>query len=408
MQINKTKENIVKIVFLALATIPLLKPNYNSIIIIIFTIICISINIKTKQKNNFNKKNVILTLPFFMFLFYEILFNSFDLSRVLLELPFLIFPFLLILKPYFINKKTVNLSFNIFQVSVLLQSVIYLFIFLKKNSIDKILNISNANIPFFREYVTGNYLIEIHPTYFSSFLLFSITISFFKFNSNKFLNSLNLIISSLFVILFSSRIIIIILILTILSFIVFLILKNNKKTGLTLGLAGITIFILIFNTKVVKERFLEIKEHINKPIVGNYYNSSNTRLAIYKCDYLLIKKIPFIGFGANLQKQLNKCYADNNDSEFYKISVFNTHNYYLYLILYGGWFFFIFFMIYLFFIFNRIKNNTLHLFIFFQILLINLTENYFSRHYGVVLFCYFTMLFIIINNNERNSKSKYF
>jgi O-antigen ligase len=162
----------------------------------------------------------------------------------------------------------------------------------------------------------------------------------------------------------------------------------------------LTVFLFIANTKVVKDRFYEIKEQMNNPIVGSYYNSSNTRLAIYKCDYLLIKEVPFFGFGNNLQIKLNQCYADNNNSEFYQISVFNTHNYYFNLILYGGWFFLFLFLIYLFFIFERIKKNPLHLFVFIQFLLINLTENYLSRHYGIVLFCYFVVIFVTINKDE--------
>jgi O-antigen ligase len=275
-----------------------------------------------------------------------------------------------------------------------------LFVFLKENSIFKLLDISSHNIPFFREYVTNNYLIELHPTYFSSFLLFSITISLFKFIKKRFFHFFNIISSLFFIVLFSSRIIILLLLLTFVCYIIFIAYKNRKKESLIIGVIVLTVFLFIANTKVVKDRFYEIKEQMNNPIVGSYYNSSNTRLAIYKCDYLLIKEVPFFGFGNNLQIKLNQCYADNNNSEFYQISVFNTHNYYFNLILYGGWFFLFLFLIYLFFIFERIKKNPLHLFVFIQFLLINLTENYLSRHYGIVLFCYFVVIFVTINKDE--------
>lgn len=399
-------EKLTKISFLALATLPFLKANYNSKVIVLCAILVLVSFFKRKSKHKANIKDIVYTLPFFMFLFYEILSGNFNLSRILLGLPFLIFPVIFLFRPKFIKEKIFNLSFLIFQIAVLLQSSIYLIVFLKENSIFRLLDISIHNIPFFREYVNNNYLIELHPTYFSSFLLFSLTISLFKFTKIKFFHFFNIISSLFFIILFSSRIIILLLLLTFVFYIIFLASKNRKKQSLIISAIALTAFLFIVNTKVVKDRFYEIKEQMNKPIVGNYYNSSNTRLAIYKCDYLLVKELPFFGFGNNLQKKLNQCYADNNDSNFYQISVFNTHNYYFNLILYGGWFFFFLFVIYLFFIFKRIRKNPLHLFIFTQFLLINLTENYLSRHYGVVLFCYFTMLFITINKDEKNTRLK--
>jgi len=393
-------EKFTKISFLALATLPFLKANYNSKVIILWAVVVLVSFFKINRKHKFNINDMVYTLPFFMFFFYEIFSGSFNLSRIILVLPFLIFSTIFLLKPKFINEYIFNLSFLIFQISVLLQSFIYLFVFLKENSIFKLLDISSHNIPFFREYVTNNYLIELHPTYFSSFLLFSITISLFKFIKKRFFHFFNIISSLFFIVLFSSRIIILLLLLTFVCYIIFIAYKNRKKESLIIGVIVLTVFLFIANTKVVKDRFYEIKEQMNNPIVGSYYNSSNTRLAIYKCDYLLIKEVPFFGFGNNLQIKLNQCYADNNNSEFYQISVFNTHNYYFNLILYGGWFFLFLFLIYLFFIFERIKKNPLHLFVFIQFLLINLTENYLSRHYGIVLFCYFVVIFVTINKDE--------
>lgn len=399
-------EKFTKISFLALATLPFLKANYNSKVIILWAVVVLVSFFKIKRKHKFSINNMVYTLPFFMFFFYEIFSGSFNLSRIILVLPFLIFPIIFLLKPKFINEYIFNLSFLIFQISVLLQSFIYLFVFLKENSIFKLLDISSHNIPFFREYVTNNYLIELHPTYFSSFLLFSITISLFKFVKIRFFHFFNIISSLFFIVLFSSRIIILLLLLTFVCYIIFIASKNRKKESLIIGVVVLTVFLFIANTKVVKDRFYEIKEQMNNPIVGSYYNSSNTRLAIYKCDYLLIKEVPFFGFGNNLQIKLNQCYADNNNSEFYQISVFNTHNYYFNLILYGGWFFLFLFLIYLFFIFERIKKNPLHLFVFIQFLLINLTENYLSRHYGIVLFCYFVVIFVTVNKDEQNTRLK--
>ncbi|WP_405611696.1 O-antigen ligase family protein [Polaribacter sp. Asnod1-A03] len=270
---------------------------------------------------------------------------------------------------------------------------------------DKLFYISKENIPFFREYVSNNYFFEIHPTYFSSYILLSITISLFNLKKAKIFNFLNIIFSIFFLFLFSSRIVIILLLLTVLLFVFYSFSPKIKRGKLILIVSNLTILTVFcfLNNSFVSKRFDEIKNEISKPIIGNRYNSTNTRVAIYKCDVLLTEKVPFWGYGSNLQEELNNCFAENNDSDFYKISTFNTHNYYFNLILYGGVLFLLIFLLYLYIVFKSIRYNLLGLFIFFQILFINLTENYLSRHYGLVLFCYFTSLFIFCKKERINA-----
>ncbi|MFK8059282.1 MAG: O-antigen ligase family protein [Polaribacter sp.] len=404
----KSLENFTKFAFLALATFPLLLPNHNSMIIILCSILSIYYFFKLQNKPKFNSKILLLTIPFFLFLLYEIISNSFNSARILRQLPFLIFPFLFFYRPSFINNKIKTKSFYVFQIATIIQSLIYLFLFIKNNSIKDIFNISNANIPFFREYVQNNYLFEIHPTYFSSFLLVSFTMSLFWFFKAKILNTFNILICVFFLFLFSSRVIIIILILSLVAFLIQLIFKNKKnyKVYALVFISLVTLVFSLFNSSVVRERFKELKTEIKKPIVGDYYNSTNTRIAIYKCDFILLKSLPIFGYGNTLQQKLNLCYKENNDSDFYTISVFNTHNYYFNLILYGGFLFFIVFLIYFVVIFIKLKHSLLALFIFFQFLTINLTENFLSRHYGIVLFSYFTALFFIKEKNT-NATTKH-
>jgi hypothetical protein len=403
-------KKITKLCFILLATLPLLKANYNSMVIIITFLLTMYYAIKLKIKHSHNKFYIlVLTLPFLLFLIHEIISLDFNINRLLRYLPFLIFPLIFIYKPPFINYKIKNISLKTFQVSTIIQCFIYLLIFLKNNNLNQIFNVSNENIPFFRAYVSTNYFFEIHPTYFSSFLLASITISIFNFKDFKTLHFLNICFTSFFIILLSSRIIIICLILTLLIA-PFYFNKKKSKRNLKLSLkitSSFVIVILVFllSNSSIKKRFQELKNEINKPIVGNYYNSTNTRVAILKCNFILLKKVPFLGFGNELQNKLNLCYAENNDSEFYKINVLNTHNFYLNLILYGGWFFFLLFIIYLLFIFKFLKYSILPIFILFQFLVINLTENYLGRHYGIVLFTYFTSLFIFFKEEEKHTNA---
>lgn len=393
-------QNITKLFYVLLATFPFLKPNHNSIIIIFCTIFCIIDLIRTKRKIKIHKPYLVLIFPFFMFFVYELVSLKFNLTTVLLGLPFLIFPVLFLYKPKYIDKTIFYKSIIVFQLSTIFQSFVYLLVFLKENSIETIFNISPENIPFFRAYVTERYLVELHPTYYSSFLLISITFSLFHFSRSKILNSVFITLSTIFLFIFSSRIIITLFLLTFISFFLIKIIKGTKKSNIIYAILGILILTYLGSSKVVSKRFNEILTEINKPVVGDYYNSTNTRIAIYKCDFQLIKSVPFWGFGSDLQNKLNECYQQNNQSDFYKISVFNTHNYYINLILYGGWVFFFFFIIYLIFSYNFLKNSALSLFIYVQFLIINLTENYLSRHYGLVTFTYFIMLLIYHKSDE--------
>jgi O-antigen ligase len=400
---NNYLEKITKLSFLGLALLPLLKENVNSILIIICAILTLVYNIQTKEKRKVNTQLWILTLPFWMFFLHELLSldNSFD--RVLVHLPFLIFPIIFAYKPTYIDVGIKKRSLFIFQISVLLQCFIYIIYFLLNNSISKFFYVQN-NIPFFREYVSENYFFEIHPTYFSSFLLVSFTVSLFLLIKGKknIFAIINMAIMVFFIFLFSSRIIILTLLLTIIFAVIYLILQKGLKQGVLVLISSVVLLaVLIYPAKdFIGKRFTEIKTEINKPIVGDYYNSTNTRIAILKCSFILLKDAPLFGYGDNLQEKLNVCYQENNDSNFYLKQTFNTHNYYINLITYGGWVFLVLFIGYLFYVYKKINYSILGLFLFIQFLIINVTENYFSRHYGIVLFAYITAMFIFTEEKE--------
>jgi O-antigen ligase len=396
-------EKATKLSFLGLALLPFLKENINSILIIICALLTLTYNIQTKEKRKVKPKLWILTLPFWMFFLHELasLDNNFD--RVLVHLPFLIFPLLFAFRPSYINSDLKRKSLFVFQISVWLQCFIYVLFFLVNNPISKFFYVRN-NIPFFREYVSENYFFEIHPTYFSSFLLVSFTVSLFSLINKKrtIFAILNVAIMVFFIILFSSRMIVLTLLLTIVFSGIYLILQRGLKQSILIIFSSIVLLgVLIFPAKnVIGKRFTEIKTEINKPIVGDYYNSTNTRMAILKCSFILLKEVPLLGYGDRLQEKLNACYKENNDSNFYLKQTFNTHNYYINLVTYGGWVFLLVFMAYLFYIYKKINYSALGLFLFIQFLIINQTENYFSRHYGIVLFAYLTAMFIFIKESE--------
>jgi O-antigen ligase len=406
---ERVVSKITIILYLSLAAFPLMKGNINSICIIFCSIFSIYDFIKAKKKFTFNRKKITLTFVFWMFLFHEIFTLDLNLTNILLQLPFLIFPLLFLYKPSYIDAKVKDQSLLVFQGSVVLQSIIYLIVFLKENKIDQIFAINNYNIPFFRTYVLENTTLAIHQTYFSAFLLCSCTISLFlglKKTSSFFLifNLFNIIFTSFFIFVFVSKINIILLILTFMTYII-ISFKNGKKKQL---LKSIYVFLMVgalfFSafSGLVKERFNEVRTEINRPLVGNYHNSINIRVAIIKCSFGLLEELPFLGYGKYLQQELNNCYKNSFKSDFYKISTYNTHNYYFNLILYGGWVFLFLFLYYFYYLFRKVNYPTFILIFIIQILIINLTENLFSRHYGIILFIYFISLFLPNKNMLRN------
>lgn len=406
---NKIVTKITTVLYLSLACFPLMKANINSIFIIFCSIFAIYEFVKNKRKVVINSRILILTSVFWVFLLHEVITSDFNSKTILLHLPFLIFPLLFIFKPGYINDKIKEYSLLVFQGSVVVQSLIYLFVFLKKYNLGQVFSINNYNIPLFRTYVFENTPIEIHPTYFSAFLLFSFTISLFfgvKKHTNKYFvfQIINILFTTFFIFVFISKIIIITLVFTIFVFIIrmFLNFKRKKIIRIIIPLAIIGTLFYFGSRGLIKERFNEIRTEINRPLVGDYHNSINIRVAIIKCSFKIVKELPFWGYGQDLQKKLNDCYEMNNDSDFYTLATYNSHNYYLNLILYGGWLFlplFIFFLIHLIW-----KENypILVLAFILQVLIINFTENFFSRQHGIVLFIYFISLFLTPNRNFRN------
>lgn len=404
---DKIVAKITIILYLLLAAFPLMKENINSIFIILCCLFAINDFIKNKKKIVFSYRLIILTLVFWIFLLHEIVTLDFNSNTILLHLPFLIFPLLFIFKPDYINYKVKNNAVLVFQGSVIVQTLIYLFVFLDAYSLEQVFAINNYNIPLFRTYVLENAFVAIHPTYFSAFLLCSFTASLFlglkKSSKKKFtFHIINCVFTSFFILVFISKIVVISLFFTIILYLTIK-LKNNKKIVKTLLFVLILGLFTSFGFKnLIIERFNEIKTEINRPLVGNYHNSINIRVAIIKCSYKLLKELPELGYGQSLQKKLNNCYKENYNSNFYKISTYNTHNYLFNLILYGGWVFFIVFTIYLYYLLFKVKYPLFIIVFIIQILIINLTENFLSRHYGIILFIYFISLFLSSKKIHRN------
>lgn len=404
----KNKEilpQINKRFFLLLACFPIMKENVNSI-----TIICCSLGffvqyLKTEPPQKFHKSLLPYTIVFWMFFIHELLSTDYSVKRILLHLPFLIFPFLFYFRPSYIGVKEKHQALKLFQASVLVASGYFSWIFLKANSIMSLFNISQENIPFFRDYVYRNAMLDIHPTYFSIFLLISFTLSSYfvihdKTKEKKVtsFHLINMLFVTVMLFLFSSRMVIAIYAVTLLIIIFFLTKKFKRRNKIIILLCLIGFgFVILFSFKdILSNRFNEVFTEYNVLLKGKHHNSTNIRVAIYNCGKELFSQMPTFGYGNKLQSQLNSCYELKYDSNFSKIQTYNTHNYYLNILLYGGWLFLLLFLFYLMMLALKIRYSFIASIIFLQLLLICITENFLSRHYGIVTFTYFIGMFSFI------------
>lgn len=400
-----------KFFFLLLACFPLMKENINSI-----TIICCSLGFfiqyfKTDGRRKITKELIFLTLMFWLFLIHELVSTDLSVKTILLNLPFLVFPLLFYFRPIYIGEKEKSLALKVFQGAVLIASIYFLWVFFNVNSVKMLFNVSPENIPFFRDYVFRHAKLDVHPTYFSMFLLISFTLSFFQLVTNKlnfkrenFLFVINIIITTFMLFLFSSRIIIAIYVLTLVLTLSFFIKRLNRKHKIiSLVFLVVLGFLLLFSFKdILFQRFNEIFIEYKVELKGSHHNSTNIRVAIYSCAKELYYEMPFWGYGDSLQGELDSCYESKYDSNFSKIQTYNTHNYYLNILLYGGWICLLIFCYYIYVVFKSIKGSKLSLLLLIQMLLVCITENFLSRHFGIVTFTYFLCMFIFIKELNEN------
>lgn len=235
-----------------------------------------------------------------------------------------------------------------------------------------------------------------HPIYASVFSAISV---FFLFNlinikNNKILYIENIyyficfVINSLFLILLSSRGVLISLLFSFLLFTFFKIKKIKYRLSIILLFSIIMLSLFQYNRRM--KELINFDTYIK--LDSNYSNSY--RFQTYKCGYKLLKENFITGYGVgNVQLKLNDCYNENGLKSMR--DKYNTHNQYLDIILKTGivgFSLFLFFLIYNFLIAINSKN-TLFIIISIFYCIVFLTENILLRQSGVILF-YFLILFL--------------
>ena len=147
-------------------------------------------------------------------------------------------------------------------------------------------------------------------------------------------------------------------------------------------------------------RFKEIAEGFNPSITSDHiahYNSSNVRLATWRCALETIENNPWSGTGVgDIQPSLDLCYKNNYDAPVFTWDQYNTHNQYLHFWATAGIIGLALFVLQLFALSRRLlKLQSKDGFAVFLIaILFMLTENILVRSDGIHFFATFTALYV--------------
>ena len=394
---NKLFPFLICLVFL----FPILKESISTFSIILLIINLVVYKVYAKDFSFLKVDILLLTIPFFIVLLFSAFSVNFKISfqHINHSLFFLIIPvlFSLIPKEHFSLKK-INLYISVLKNLCLLIAVIYIVAFFANNPLWKF-NVQFFNESAFRNYVYNDFkLFKIHPTYYTTILIFCVSHSFNLILEKKKYVQLIYVFSFLgitFLLLTKLTIVL-------MAFVVFyMILFRNSFSlpfkGVLLGVSLLSIFILVQYTPGIKNRFVEVYKSINVKPKELAFDSTNIRKAIFDCSTSLAKENWATGVGfENLQAKLNECYAANYDSSFYENHNYLTHNYYLYIFISTGIFGFIFYLFYLATIIKISLKSNLFLFNSFivTILIVCFIEDFFYRQYGVLYFNLILMCFI--------------
>ena len=399
-------DNVIKYLFLAVFCFPILKDNYTSKVVIALCLVCMLYFLIRRIKPIFDVRFVYLTIPFFIFIFHPLFVENSDLTVKIIQrnLLFVVLPILFGFLPKdIISQNVINRGVTVFKNACLVLICYYLYFFLASNSINDLFKFGVSYQPIFRTAVYEIPLNSIHPTYSSIFFIFAIAISVLDFNRGKKYNIYLIPIFCLFVILLSSKIAYLLLILTIL-FLTYKLLKiSNKKKSLILFLITMGFSFLIYFTPSAKIRFTEIIKEYNRPLIGLYTTSTNIRLAILKCSINLASENYLAGLGFdNAQNELNTCYQLNYDSDFSLDINYNTHNYFLYILIGSGVIGLLFFLYSLGYIIQlAIKSkNLLFIILLLNVLIVCFVENFLYRVQGLLFFYWFLCVFVLKSNND--------
>lgn len=398
--IKNIKPHLFTVLISIIYLFSIFKENISSLFIIILCIIALI----HQFKNNFNrffKANLILTIPFWIILINTFIFSKLnsDFANVSHASLFLIMPIFLTFIPncsFTFNK--INFYFSVLKNVCLLIAIIYVVSFFWNIPAWQYNVVFDHNSRF-RDYIYNDFkLFVIHPTYYTTILIFCATHSFdLVLREKKYLQLIYVFAFFTITLMLLTKLNLVLMIAE-LTLMIFIRSFYQIKAKIILAFSMLCLVCTFaFFTPGIKERFNEIYESFGVKPANAAYNSTNVRKAIFDSSIEIIKENWLTGVGFdNLQAKLNATYKANYDSSFFKEHNYMTHNYYFYILISSGIFGFLFYIFYLYNVIKiSIKSNIFLFQLFvFNALIICFVEDYFFRQKGLLYFNLILMTFI--------------
>ncbi|MBT8243805.1 MAG: O-antigen ligase family protein [Winogradskyella sp.] len=403
--INKTPYTFLVL----LAFLPLL--NVNTLSILIFLFYFFAIVFRTKIiKENFQKIgfkpliiNVLFYIPLIVSLTYTPVINK-GLDVIVREISFLLMPLVLFYSLKTSKKLLKTLSF----IFILSNTLVVIYLSLKLNLFGVFLDNPSEffNQRFYIDIVKEDYK-DWHPTYIGlNNLVSTLILLNYIFKTSKVKHKTFAIIIVFVFLVFSlilnSRVIFFIN-LIILPLFVILKLKKIKYKIVTVAI-GFIALLLLFNISKTNRLGRIFIEPINKDVESvSFKKLFGVRYAIQECSLELISDKPILGYGVGYEKVLLPiyCLEIKNFKNQYLNNNYSSHSVYLFLLFSAG---ILGLLPFLFLMSNNLvlsikKRDLMYASILIIFTLVFLTENYFIRINGILLFSFLNSLYY-----QKNSK----
>ena len=163
----------------------------------------------------------------------------------------------------------------------------------------------------------------------------------------------------------------------------------------------------IFMTPVMQERFAEIALVDLSYSEGQMLSSTELRIGVWSCSLNSILENPWLGVGiGNTREALEQCFEQFNQVEFFE-GKYNTHNQFMHFWLSSGMFGLLAFVVFIAYMLHWSIKSKRHILFYFLVyfIIISLTENYFSRQLGMVLWAIFIST-ALLNRNDKFARDE--
>jgi O-antigen ligase len=378
-------------------------------------------------------------------LLYLTLFYSFELKAGIVyikkSISILILPFVILYTMPKLTKKHFEFIFRVFVFSCVLL-ILYTFFTIMDNlfsyysnailnksffyKLKYVLSLPHSEIMWYGLKEAEETQLMIHKTYLALNLVFSIFIVLHIFikRHNGFLKNIKwfflIIFLSLPVFLFLSFLNIIILFFGIFLFCLYFISNRKNKIIFTVGIILLGFLSLYFlnnyartnsENNIIQKSILSKFNYVLSTVSNDQNvqkNKIDSRSLIHECALELIKLKPVFGYGLGVQHiYLTNCFAEKGDFVMFEAN-YNSHNYYLFLLLSGGLMVLIPFCVMLVYFFRDAFNSGNFLFIAFLVLISSnfLIENILSRINGIIFISFFIPMLFCYNNYKSLDQCK--